>query len=142
MRIIRRVVAIVAFFLTATLAVHAQDPLSYLRTQCPKLTEMYQDELKNCHAHYVIAVDVSLSMRKYEENVLPALKSFVQALPEGDKFTLIPFAGEPEDNRLGFDVKITTETKASMLNLLRNLYPQGTVPSGSPYDSMLRMTST
>ena len=66
MRKIRRVVAIVAFFLTATLAVHAQDPLSYLRTQCPKLTEMYQDELKNCHAHYVIAVDVDFNVSAFQ----------------------------------------------------------------------------
>lgn len=133
MKIIKGIITTCAILFLFKGVVLAQDPLSYLRTQCPKLTEMYQDELINCHAHYVIAVDVSLSMRKFEENVLPALKSFVQALPEGDKFTLIPFAGEPEDNRMGYDVEITNSTKSSMLQLLPSLYPQGAVPKGSPY---------
>ena len=45
------------------------DPLAYLRKQCPQLTEMYKSELENCHAHYVMAVDVSLSMAKYEADL-------------------------------------------------------------------------
>ena len=109
-----------AFFASAQ-----TDPLAYLRKQCPSLTEMYKTELENCHAHYIMAVDVSLSMCKYEPNVLPALKSFVKALPNGDKVTLIPFAQTADDNKMGFDVEITDQTKASLLQVMETLYPSG-----------------
>ena len=110
----------------ASASAYAQgDPLSYLKKQCPQLTSMYQDDLVNCHAHYIMAVDVSLSMCKYENDVLPALRSFVKALPVGDKVTLIPFAKTANDNRMGFDVEITDETRSSLVDMMGSLYPKG-----------------
>ena len=97
--------------------------MAYLEKTCPKLTSLYREDLSNCHAHYVLAVDVSLSMAKYETTVLPALKAFVAALPNGDKMTVIPFAKEAYDNKIGFDVKITDETRSTMLQTLDALYP-------------------
>ena len=110
--------------LMVTGAFAQNDPLAYLKKQCPNLTEMYKTELENCHAHYIMAVDVSLSMCKYEGDVLPALKSFVKALPAGDKVTLIPFARTAADNKMGFDVEITDQTKSSLLTVMEKLYPQ------------------
>ena len=113
------------FTLFFSLEIIAQDPLSYLRQQCPQLTEMYKEELKNCHAHYIFAVDVSLSMCKYEENVRPALEAFVRALPNGDRITIIPFAHDALDNKMGFDVTIDNQTRSSLIQMLTTLYPQG-----------------
>ena len=101
----------------------AANSIAYLEKTCPKLTNLYREDLSNCHAHYVLAVDVSLSMAKYESTVLPALKAFVAALPNGDKMTVIPFAKEAYDNKIGFDVKITDETRSTMLQTLDALYP-------------------
>lgn len=109
------------------------DPLSYLKSQCPQLTEMYQSELENCHAHYVFAVDVSGSMLKYEANVLPALTSFVKALPVGDKVTLIPFAHDANDNKIGFDVDITRDSRLTMVQMLPALYPHGAETKDAQY---------
>lgn len=103
-----------------------EDPMAYLRKQCPKLTEMYKAELNNCHAHYIFAVDVSLSMCKFEEMVKPAMEAFVDALPNGDRVTIIPFAHDAEDNKLGYDVDIDKETKSSLKKLLPDMYPHGT----------------
>lgn len=99
--------------------------LAYLNQQCPQLTQMYREELKNCHAHYVFAVDVSLSMCRYEETVRPALEAFVNALPMGDRVTIIPFAHDAISNKMGYDVTIDAQTKNSMVQMLGTLYPNG-----------------
>ena len=121
----KKVLLSIIVFLLSFSVVAQQDPLSYLRMQCPQLTEMYKEELKNCHAHYIFAVDVSLSMCKYEENVRPALEAFVRALPSGDRITIIPFAHDALDNRMGFDVTIDRNTRNSLIQMLSTLYPQG-----------------
>ena len=112
---------VLVFFSTGIFA--QNDPLEYLRKQCPQLTEKYRTELENCHAHYIMAVDVSLSMCRYQNEVLPAIKAFIKALPEGDKVTLIPFATEADDNRLGFDVEVDRHTRSSLLQVTDRLYP-------------------
>ena len=102
-----------------------EDQLAYLNQQCPQLTQLYREDLKNCHAHYIFAVDVSLSMCKYEETVRPALAAFVKALPIGDRMTVIPFAKEALSNKIGYDVTIDPQKKTSMVEMLSSLYPQG-----------------
>lgn len=122
MKKLRLFLPLVLLFIAAN--VFAQgDPLDYLRKQCPQLTEKYRTELENCHAHYIMAVDVSLSMCRYQEQVLPAVKAFIKALPDGDKVTLIPFATEAYDNLLGFDVEVNRQTRASLLQVMDRLYP-------------------
>jgi hypothetical protein len=101
------------------------NPLAYLQQECPQLTAKYKSELDACRAHYIFAVDVSLSMAKYESTVLPALDAFVKALPEGDRVTIIPFAKTAQDNRMGFNVEINKDTRPALVNLLPTLYPQG-----------------
>lgn len=109
------------FFVTGMVA---QDgSLAYLNQQFPQLTQMYREELKNCHAHYVFAVDVSGSMCKYEDLVKPALEAFVKASPMGDRVTIVPFGREANTNNIGFDTEITAQTKISMVQMLGTLYP-------------------
>lgn len=114
------------FAFMATTGMVAQDgSLAYLNQQCPQLTQLYREELKNCHAHYIFAVDVSLSMCRYEETVRPALDAFVKALPMGDRMTIIPFAHDAISNKMGYDATIDAQTKSSMVQMLTTLYPQG-----------------
>ena len=117
---------LVLFTLLVATGMVAQDgSLAYLNQQCPQLTQLYREELKNCHAHYIFAVDVSLSMCKYEATVRPALEAFVKALPMGDRVTIIPFAHDAISNKMGYDVTIDAQTKNSMVQMLSTLYPQG-----------------
>ena len=114
------------FAIMAASCVFAQEEqLVYLSQQCPQLTQLYREDLKNCHAHYIFAVDVSLSMCKYESTVRPALEAFVKALPMGDRMTVIPFAQEAISNKIGYDVTIDAQKKSSMVQMLSSLYPQG-----------------
>jgi len=122
MKRLRFILSLVLFLFPAGLLAQ-NDQMEYLRKQCPQLTEKYRTELENCHAHYIMAVDVSLSMCKYQTEVLPAIRAFISALPDGDKITLIPFATESDDNRLGYDVEVNRQTRSSLLQVINQLYP-------------------
>ena len=125
---------LILFTLLVATGMVAQDgSLNYLNQQCPQLTQLYREELKNCHAHYIFAVDVSLSMCKYEQTVRPALEAFVKALPMGDRVTIIPFAHDAISNKMGYDVTIDAQTKNSMVQMLSTLYPQGADRSDRQY---------
>lgn len=75
--------------------------------------------------HYIFAVDVSLSMCKYEEAVRPAMEAFVNSLPMSDRLTIIPFAHDAITNKIGYDVTIDSLTRRNLIQLLPSLYPYG-----------------
>jgi len=127
MKFLRFLLLAVASLIVSVQSLIAQEnPLAYLQSQCPRLTDMYQEELANCHAHYIFAVDVSLSMARFEETVLPSLQAFIAALPNGDRVTLIPFAHDAERaSEMGFDVLIDAASRRSMQQMLSTLYPHG-----------------
>ena len=120
-----KLLSIFISLLFASVMVAQESSLAYLNQQCPQLTQLYREELKNCHAHYIFAVDVSLSMCRFEQTVRPALETFVKALPMGDRVTIIPFAHDAISNKMGYDVTIDAQTKNSMVQMLSTLYPQG-----------------
>ncbi len=70
------------------------NPNAYINEQFPKLSELYRDELSKSKAHYIFAIDVSGSMNKYAPAVTGSLREFVRALPDGDRFDVIPFGAE------------------------------------------------
>lgn len=101
----------------------ASNTLSYLKQTFPKLTNLYEKELSNCHTHYVFAVDVSGSMVKYNEIVTPALQAFAQALPLGEQVSIIPFGTDAKENTPGLCTKIQGDAqKQTLITSLATLY--------------------
>lgn len=98
------------------------DPLKYLRDNYPKLTNEYEYELMNFPVHYIFAVDVSGTMNKYDKQVDSALVPFIQALPDNDYVTFIRFGTEAKDNEVGYNAKISTESKNTLINNIHQLY--------------------
>lgn len=97
--------------------------MAYLEQQFPKLTNLYRPELENMHTHYIFAIDVSGSMKKYDTIVTPALKAFSRSLPNGEQVTVIPFGTEAKSNVPGLEVKIDGEgTKQTLETALSTLY--------------------
>lgn len=97
--------------------------MSYLEQTFPKLTELYYQELSNCHTHYIFAVDVSGSMVKYNNIVTPALQAFVQALPIGEQVSIIPFGTDAKENTPGLCTSIQGAVQKQTLNTsLSTLY--------------------
>ena len=101
--------------------IYAQSPLQYLEQSFPQLTEIYRDDIDKCHAHYIFTIDVSGSMDKYERVMVPLLKNFINALPNGDKVTIIPFGTEVK-NPMGFSGIISDEMKSTLCSNMEQLY--------------------
>ena len=102
---------------------NSQSSMAYLEQQFPQLTKLYRPELANMHTHYIFAIDVSGSMKKYDSIVTPALKAFSRSLPNGEQVTVIPFGTEAKQNVPGLAVKIEGEgTKTTLENALSSLY--------------------
>ena len=93
MKTISRIVAVVLCYTIVSLSnVFAQDSgLQFVKKQYPQLSAMFQKELVSEHATYTFAIDVSGTMKKYESIVVPALNSFIDALPNGDYVRIIRF---------------------------------------------------
>lgn len=95
--------------------------LSFLKQRCPKLTEMYQEELGRYHSQYIFAIDVSGTMNKYKNDVQPALQEFFAALPDGDKVTVIPFGTQAAD-LMDLSGKIDAQVRRSLVSNIDKLY--------------------
>lgn len=97
--------------------------MAYLQHQFPRLTNLYRPELEKMHTHYIFAIDVSGSMKKYDSIVTPALKAFSRSLPNGEQVTVIPFGTEAKPNVPGLEVKIAGDgTRQALETALSSLY--------------------
>lgn len=116
-----RIILQILFLLWISNAAWAQSPLKYLENTFPELTEIYREDIGKCHAHYIFTVDVSGSMDKFESSVVPCLQRFIQALPNGDKVTVMPF-GTNVKTPMGFSGTITEVMKNDLCSNIKNLY--------------------
>ena len=119
-----------AWFLFATSVAFGQDnsnPLAFLQQKCPRLTELYRDELGKYPVHYIFAIDVSGTMVKYQEDLVPALSAFFDALPDGDRVTVIPFGTEALD-LMDYSGRIDPEVRKSLKSNINTLYNNPNYP--------------
>ena len=102
---------------------HSGGSLEYLEQTFPKLTGLYHQELRDCHTHYIFAIDVSGSMIKYDDTVTPALQAFARALPLGEQVSIIPFGTDAKENTPGLCCKVNSPAqKQSLETSLSTLY--------------------
>jgi hypothetical protein len=121
--IIKRIIAVVAILASYTSANAQQEtPLAYLENTYPQLTELFRDELSNYPAHYIFAVDVSGSMKKYQDMVANALTPFFEALPDKDRVDIIPFGTEALTSVLGYSGVISGSVKETLCRNIQTLY--------------------
>lgn len=109
--------------LLGTFVAHAQNgSMEYLEQVFPKLTKLYQEELRNCNTHYIFAVDVSGSMKQYNDVVTPAMQAFAKALPVGEQVSVMPFGTTTHENTIGLCCKIDDQSKQQLAVSLSQLY--------------------
>lgn len=92
-----------------------------LKVDYPKLMKKFGDELNGQKADYIFAIDVSGTMNKYKEIVIPALGEFFKSLQEGDYVSIIKFGGEAT-NEVGSAGKISAETIKNLINYAGHVY--------------------
>lgn len=98
----------------------AQTAIDRLKADYPAVMEHYAKQLEGQHADYIIAIDVSGTMNKHQNIVLPALNSFLNALPDGDFVSIIKFGTKAEE--FGLSGVINQSTRPSFQNTLSRVY--------------------
>lgn len=97
----------------------AQTPQDILKSDFPSLWKTFGKQTVALKADYVVAVDVSGSMKKFQDVVVPNVTSFIESLPDGDYVSIIAIG---TDARIvGVPSEITSTTKNSIKAALASM---------------------
>ena len=102
-----------------------QTSMDALKADYPQLMKKFGKELEGQRADYIFAIDVSGTMNKYRETVVPALGEFFKSLQEGDYVSIIKFGGEAT-NEVGSAGKVSSETVTNLINYAGHVYDKPT----------------
>jgi hypothetical protein len=100
-----------------------QSPEERVMKDYPKLYNDFKSEVGAQKAHYIIAIDISSSMKSMENSVKNNLKNFISALPDGDKITLIQMADKAETKIVNLTdyTEINSSTRSGIISYIANL---------------------
>lgn len=119
----KKLTLLIAGLVAFCLGMRAQDAgLAFVQKQYPQLSAMFQKELISEHATYTFAIDVSGTMKKYEPIVTPALKAFVDALPNGDYVRIIRFGTTAKGSENGHLGVVSDKLKKDLHKAIDQLY--------------------
>lgn len=119
----KKLILFFAGLMALCVGVRAQDAgLAFVQKQYPQLSAMFQKELISEHATYTFAIDVSGTMKKYEPIVTPALKAFVDALPNGDYVRIIRFGTTAKGSENGHLGVVSDKLKKDLHKAIDQLY--------------------
>lgn len=106
---------------SAPLGAQPSAPFQLLEQEYPALMAKFGNELKNQKANYLFAIDVSGTMNKYENIVVPAMQQFVASLAEGDNVNIIRFGTQAKVSLGGFS-DIDKDTKKALNQFIETIY--------------------
>lgn len=109
-----------AFFVLLQPVCMSQTAIERLKAEYPAVMEQYGKRLEAQKADYVIAIDVSGTMMKHKDLVLPALSSFIDALPDGDYLSIIKFGTKAQE--CGLSGKVDKGSRENFKNTLSKVY--------------------
>lgn len=121
---IRLLITILYFFISlGNIQVHAIQPQTYtlLEQDYPQLLKKFAKELNTQKANYIFAIDVSGTMNKYENIVVPAMSQFVESLSDGDNVNIIRFGSDAKVSVGGF-CDVSAGTRQSLKQYIHSLY--------------------
>ena len=114
--------AFIFIILGLNIAVAQDTGLEFVKKQYPQLSDMFKKELVSEHATYTFAIDVSGTMNKFSGIVIPALNSFVEALPNGDYVRIIRFGTTAKGSENGYLGTISENLKGDLKKAIGQLY--------------------
>lgn len=97
------------------------DGMAALWQDYPLLMDKFGGELGEQRADYVFAIDVSGTMSRYKDIVVPALQAFFRSLQDGDYVSVIKFGGEAV-NEVGSAGKVDALTVENLIDYAEHLY--------------------
>lgn len=122
----KRIITLALSLLFIALPLFSQtESFDALKADYPQLMKKFGKELEGQRADYIFAIDVSGTMNKYKDTVVPALGEFFRSLQEGDYVSIIKFGGEAT-NEVGSAGKIGAETITNLINYAGHVYDMPT----------------
>lgn len=121
----KRLFSTLLLILCITFLYAQQKSIDALKADYPQLMQKFGKELEGQRADYIFAIDVSGTMNKYQETVVPALGEFFKSLQTGDYVSIIKFGGEAT-NEVGSAGKIEPETIKNLISYAGHLYDKPT----------------
>ena len=119
MKTIKLFVALCAMFLLG-LEAYAQEAMTKMRKTYPVAMQEYGKKMSELKTDYIIAIDVSATMGKYKEEVVPALTRFFDSIGDGNYVRIISFGtiAKEEQTRL----EISKQTRPQIVEKLNYVY--------------------
>lgn len=117
----KRLIFTITLILCPIILPAGQQSLDALKADYPRLMEKFGKELEGQRADYIFAIDVSGTMNRYRDIVVPALQEFFKSLQEGDYVSVIKFGGEAT-NEVGSAGKIDGETVENLISYSSRIY--------------------
>ena len=117
----KKLLITITLLFSALTLVAQTESLDALKADYPQLMKKFGKELEGQRADYIFAIDVSGTMGKYKDTVVPALGEFFKSLQEGDYVSIIKFGGEAT-NEVGSAGKIGAETITNLINYAGHVY--------------------
>ena len=121
----KRVIYLITLALSITMLHAQQQGFDALKADYPQLMQKFGKELQDQRADYIFAIDVSGTMCKYQQTVVPALSEFFKSLQMGDYVSIIKFGGEAT-NEVGSAGKISQETVKNLIGYAGHIYDKPT----------------
>lgn len=121
----RKILTVVLLLASSILLSAQVQSFDALKADYPQLMKKFGKELEGQKADYIFAIDVSGTMGKYKDIVVPALGEFFKSLQEGDYVSIIKFGGEAT-NEVGSAGKIGPETVTNLINYAAHIYDKPT----------------
>ena len=99
---------------------NAQEAMAKMKKSYPVAMQEYGKEMSELKTDYIIAIDVSATMGKYKEEVVPALTRFFDSIGDGNFVRIISFGtiAKEEQTRL----EISKQTRPQIVEKLNYVY--------------------
>lgn len=122
----KKLITLLTLFIISVVPLFAQtESFDALKADYPQLMKKFGKELEGQRADYIFAIDVSGTMSKYKDTVVPALGEFFRSLQEGDYVSIIKFGGEAT-NEVGSAGKVSAETITNLIHYAGHVYDMPT----------------
>lgn len=103
-----------------SLGVKAQEAISKMKKTYPVAMQEYGKQMEELKTDYIIAIDVSNTMEKHKEEVIPALTRFFDTIGDGNYVRIVSFGTQAKEEQT--KLEISKQTRPQIVAKLNYIY--------------------
>ena len=117
-----RIFVALCFAMLSVFVAQAQDAMAKMKKTYPVAMQEFGEKMSELKTDYIIAIDVSATMGRYKDEVVPALTRFFDSIGDGNYVRIVSFGtiAKEEQTRL----EITKQTRPQIVERLNYVYDQ------------------